>query len=173
MGLPFLSPLIPQVTDSNGNYFSQDTNGNLVDTLGRTPVLVSTSGNHIYYDVLTYGGGRARYTVTTESINYSTAFGQEDVNEATGSFTAIQTIQLPDGSSYSFGYDSGGYGELTSITLPTGGTIQYGYTNFLDSFQNQNRWIQTRTKDGGTTTFSPKTISNCSSSAGCQEQKSL
>lgn len=163
--------------DSNGNYFSTDANGNLVDTLGRTPVLVSTSGNQIYYDVLTYNGSRSRYTVTTETVNYSTAFAQEAVSEASGSFTAIQSIQLPDGSSYSFTYDSGtssgNYGELTSVTLPTGGVIQYSYTNFLDSFQNENRWVHTRVKDSGTTTFNPQTISNCSTSTGCQEKTTV
>lgn len=165
------------VSDTNGNYWSLDSNGNLVDTLGRTPVEVSTSGNHIYHDVLTVGGTRSRYTVTTETVNYNTAFGQEAVTDTSGSFTAIQSIQLPDGSAYSFTYDSGispgNYGELTSITLPTGGVIQYTYTNFLDSFQNENRWIHTRVRDGGTTTFAPITISNCSSSAGCQEKTTV
>jgi RHS repeat-associated protein len=164
----------PQLQDTNGNFMSADSNGNLVDTLGRTPVLVSTNGNLIYYDVLGPGGARLRYTVTTETISYSTAFNEYQVTEVSGSFTAIQSIQLPDGSSYTFNYDSGtspgNYGELTSVTLPTGGTIQYGYTNFMDSFQNQNRWVNIRVKDGGTTTFTPATISNCSSSQGCQEQ---
>jgi hypothetical protein len=64
----------PLIQDPNGNYLSQDTNGNLVDTLGRTPVLTTTSGNQIYYDVLGYGGTRARYTVTTETVYYNTAF---------------------------------------------------------------------------------------------------
>lgn len=164
----------PLIEDSNGNYLSADTSGNVIDSLGRTPVLITTSGNHIYYDVLASGGARARYTVTTETINYNTAFGQQAVNDVQGSFYAIQSIQLPDGSSYSFTYDSGtasgNYGELTGVTLPTGGTVQYTYANFLDSFQNQNRWIHTRVKDGGTTTLAPATISNCTSSSGCQEK---
>lgn len=167
----------PLLQDPNGNYMSSDSNGNLVDTLGVTPVITSTSGNQIYYDVLTFNGGRSRYTVTTETINYNTAFGQQAVGEVSGSFTAIQSIQLPDGNKYSFGYDSGtaagNYGELTSVTLPSGGVIQYTYTNFLDSFQNQNRWLHTMVKDGGTTTFTPSTITNCSSSAGCQEKNTV
>lgn len=164
----------PLIQDSNGNYFSQDASGNLVDTLNRTPVLTTTSGNQIFYDVLGYGGNRSRYTVTTETINYNTAFAQSAVADKSGSFTAIQSIGLPDGSSYSFTYDSGtaagNYGELTSVTLPTGGVIQYTYRTFQDSFQNRNRWLQTRVKDGGTTTLAPATISNCTSSAGCQEK---
>jgi RHS repeat-associated protein len=164
----------PEVYDSNGNYWSQDSNGNLIDTLGRTPVLVSQSGNQIYYDVLGFNGVRNRYTVTTETVSYNTSFGESAVTEASGSFTAIQSISLPDGSAYSFTYDSGtgagNYGELTSVTLPSGGVIQYTYTNFLDSFKNVNRWVQTRVKDGGTTKFTPSTISNCTSGNGCQEK---
>jgi hypothetical protein len=119
----------PQPTDSNGNYWSKDASGNLVDTLGRVPVITTTNGNQIYYDVLTVGGTRARYTVTTETINVNTYFQQSAVSEFSGTLTAIQSIQLPDGSSYSFAYDSGSlagvgyYGELASITLPTGSTV--------------------------------------------------
>jgi hypothetical protein len=164
----------PYLTDPNGNSFYSDAKGNLVDTLGRTPVLTSTSGNQIFYDVLIANGKTARYTVTTETVSYHTNFQESSVTEANASFTAIKSIELPDGSSYSFAYDAGttagNYGELTSVTLPTGGTIKYGYTTFFDSFKNQNRWINTRVKDGGTTTFTPKTISNCTGSAGCKEQ---
>jgi RHS repeat-associated protein len=171
---PSGNQVYPNPTDTNGNYFSADSNGNLVDTLGRTPVLTTTSGNNIYYDVLTFNGARSRYTVTTETINYNTQFLQTDVTELSGNFTAIQSIQLPDGTTYSFGYDSGTStdhnGELTSVTLPTGGTITYQYFNFLDSFQNVNSWVNSRAKDGGTTYYRPHTISNCTTTSGCQEQ---
>jgi YD repeat-containing protein len=172
----------PNVIDPNGNEFTQDSQGNLIDTLGRTPVKISTGTSktgqsQTYYDVLGYNGALNRYTVTYESISYNTSFGQLAVNEANGSFNSIQSILLPDNTSYLFSYDSGtskgNYGELTSVTLPTGGVINYTYTNFLDSFQNQNRWVNTRVKDGGTTTFTPATITNCSNSAGCQEQMTV
>ena len=161
------------VTDRNGNTWGTDASGNLTDTSGTVPVEVSTNGNSTYYDVLGVGGSRNRYTVTMETISFSTSFSETDVNEDTGSFQAIQSITLPDGSAYSFTYDSGTssghYGELTSMTLPTGGTIVYSWANFLDSFNNQNRWLQSVAKDGGTTTFTPSVVSKCSSSQGCQE----
>jgi RHS repeat-associated protein len=164
----------PTPTDTNGNFFSKDANGNLIDTLGRTPVLTSTNGNLIYYDVLGYNGAHQRYTVTTQTVSYHTSFGQSAVSEASGSFTAIQSIQLPDGSTYSFTYDSGtssgNYGELMSVKLPAGGTVSYTYSNFVDSFQNANRWVHSRTKDGALTGFQPTTISNCSGGSGCQEK---
>ena len=162
------------IQDRNGNYWARDSDGNLIDTIGRTPVKVSTNGNLIYYDVLGEGGVNERYTVTTQTVYYNTDFLQSGVTEASGSFTAIESVLLPDGSSYSFTYDSGTllghYGDLASVTLPAGGVIQYGYTKFFDSFGNANHWINTRVKDGGTTTFTPATISNCSSTNGCQEQ---
>ena len=115
--------------------------------------------------------------VTTETADYSTDFQQSAVSETSGSFTAIKSIELPDGSSYSFTYDSGTgsghYGELTSVTLPSGGVINYTWLNYKDSFQNENRWLQTRVKDGGTTTFQPQTISLCSGSSGCQEKTTV
>lgn len=169
----------PSTIDRNGNYYSTDSNGNLVDTIGRTPVLKTINGNQTYYDVLTSGGGRARYTVTTSTIPVQTGFGQQAVAEYIGNISVISSVGLPDGSSYTFNYDySGsanggspvGYGELTSVTLPTGGVVSYKYLNYLDSFKNFNRWLSSRTRDGGTTTYTPKVLSYCSSSSGCQEQ---
>lgn len=85
----------PMLQDANGNYYSEDANGNLIDTLGRTPVLVTTSGNQYYYDVLTYGGGtRARYTVTTEQINFDTNFGQQAVGVSVLGFPLANSRRL-------------------------------------------------------------------------------
>jgi RHS repeat-associated protein len=166
----------PVLTDRNGNYFSNDSNGNLIDTLGRTPVVVTPNGSQTFYDVLTVGGTTKRYTVTTETINVNTAFGQSGVNEYSGNLTAIQSITLPDGSSYTFNYDSGtssgNYGELQSITLPTGGTVSFAYDNYLDSYQNENRWLSSYTGGNGSYAFSPSVVTQCSgpSEVGCQEK---
>jgi RHS repeat-associated protein len=157
----------PQIQDTNGNYFSADGNGNLIDTQGNTPILVSTSGNQTYYDVLGTGGTRNRYTATWGTISFSTSFGQYGVAEASGSFSALTQLQLPDGSSYTFNYDS--YGELTSVTLPTGGIESFGYATISDAYNNSNRWVTSRVKDGGTTTITPIVESDCSDTVPCQE----
>lgn len=175
----------PQVIDRFGNYWSADSNGNLIDDLGRTPVIVTKNGNVTYYDVLApngpinNNGTRVRYTVTTAPVQIQTSFQQpldsggyvrEWPDGGNGLLYPVQNIQLPDGTSYSFTYDS--YGEMTSVTLPTGGTVQYGWTNYQDSYQNKNRWLTSRTVGSNpSTTFTQAVLSQCSSNGtGCQEQ---
>lgn len=164
----------PSVIDRNGNYFSTDSNGNLIDTLGRKPVVKSSSGNPIQYDVLTIGGATKRYTITTEPIYVNTTFGQSGANDYSGALTAIQSIQLPDGSTYQFSYDPV-FGEMTGITLPTGGAISFGWENYLDSYQNENRWLASYSGGMGNYSFSPKVITPCSgpTDTGCQEQMTV
>ena len=162
------------VTDRNGNYWSTDASGNLLDTNKQTPVLVSTSGNNTYYDVLGAAGSRLRYTVTYTTVAFNTSFNEPGVNESTGgSLSAIQSIGLPDGSSYSFTYNNGSYADLASMTLPTGGTVKLTYSMFYDSFKNMNRWVTGVQRDGATTTITPAVVSQCSTSAGCQETQTV
>ncbi|MGO4210714.1 hypothetical protein AB4043_07780 [Terriglobus sp. YAF25] len=166
----------PQVIDRFGNYWSSDANGNLIDDVGRTPVIVTKNGSVTYYDVLapngpiSNNGTRVRYTVTTSPVDIFTRFDQPAVSGWAGTFYPVQSIQLPDGSSYSFTYDS--YGEMKSVTLPTGGVIQYGWTNFQDSYNNMNRWLTSRTVGSDpATTFTPSVITQCASNGtGCQEK---
>src|SRR5579859_2990483 len=163
----------PNVKDVNGNFFSKDANGNVIDTLGRTPVTKTSNCNgnssQTCYNVLNSQGGRSTFTVTTESISVSTSFGVPGVTEYIGSLTVIQSIKLPDNSTYQFGYDS--YGEISSVTLPTGGAISYGYTNYQDSFGNKNRWVSSRISGGGTWSYTPAVISTCGSGqVGCQQK---
>ena len=169
--------MYPSYKDTNGNYFTADGNGNVIDTLNRTPVTKTVSGSTTYYDVLNSQGATSRYTVTTTTVNVNTSFGQSGVTEYSGSFTAIQTVSLPDGTSYSFSYDSGTtsgfYGELSSMTLRTGGQIQYGYTNFSDAYGNINRWLTTRIASG-TWTYTPQVLTTCSpGTTGCEQQVTL
>ncbi len=169
--------VFPSVKDTNGNFFTADGNGNTIDTLNRTPVTKTVNGSTTFYDVLNSQGATSRFTVTTGTVNVNTAFAQSGVTEYSGSFTAIQSIALPDGTSYSFGYDSGTtsgfYGLLTSMTLRTGGQVQYGYTNFSDAYGNSNRWLTSRTASG-TWSYTPQVLSTCApGTTGCQQQVTM
>lgn len=170
---------LPVMVDRNGNVSSFDSNYNFVDSLGRTPVIKTVNGNTTTYSVLVPGGQRANYVVTFTDVNWATFFGQSGVNEAYGTFPAVQSIQFPDGSTYSFTYDSGTtlghYGQLLSMTLPQGGTVQYGYTPYTDSYQNRNLWLTSSTLDGQTTTYTPSVISVCAAQTqvGCQEKVTM
>ena len=173
------SSLLGKVTDRNGNYWANDQyqNGNLIGTNGVKPVTATTSGNSTTYAVLGVNGVQQNYVVNYETVYFNTTFGQSGVQDVPGSFTAIQSIVLPDKSSYQFTYDSGTtaghYGEMTSMTLPTGGIITYGWYNFTDSFGNANRWLTGLGRDGGTTYFTPQAMTTCGSSGGCQQQVSV
>jgi len=148
--------------DSNGNFFTpQWQNGyeTFIDTLGRSPVTVSSSGSTITYNVLNSQGSTSPYTVTTESIPVHTAFGKSGVTEYSGNITVWQSIQLPDGTKYQFSYDSGStaghYGELTGVTLPTGGQLSYSYGDFTDASSNENSWLESWSDGTGTWTLTP------------------
>jgi RHS repeat-associated protein len=171
--------------DSNGNYFTVDSNANLIDTLGRTPVTTSVNGNVITYGVLNSQGTRSTYTATVETINYHSDFASvgSSHTDGAGSANVIQSIALPDGSSYSFGYDSGTtsghYGQLTSMTIPTGAHITYSYANFVDSEfdvlgKHVTRGISSRTSPDGTWTYTPAVITACTSFlGGCTQQMTV
>ena len=95
-GTAFCQAQTNVVTDRNGNSWNTDANGNLIDTSGQTPVVVSSSGSQTFYDVLVAGGSRQRYTVTMVSVPYTTDFKQSDVEDINGSCNARQNIPLPD-----------------------------------------------------------------------------
>lgn len=59
----------PTSKDTNGNFFTVDGNGNVVDTLNRTPVTKTVVGNQTHYDVLNSQGTTSRFTVTTATID--------------------------------------------------------------------------------------------------------
>jgi RHS repeat-associated protein len=166
----------PAVKDTNGNFFSTDANGNVIDTLGRKPVTVTTNcnsnPNQICYDVLNSQGTSSRYTITTQSISVKSSFGQSGFTEYTGSITVVQSILLPDSTTYQFSYDSGTtaghYGTLTGITLPTGGPISYGYTTYLDSQGSKYRWVSSRSSGGGNWSYTPAIVTSCA--LGCQQK---
>ncbi len=166
--------VFPTVKDTNGNFYSTDGNGNVMDTLGRTPVTITNGTNQILYDVLNSQNHTSEFTVNTTSVAVKTAFGQSGVTECTTSctLTVVSSISLPDLTSYSFKYDcdsgtnsacgsasghSSYYGVLTSMTLPTGATITYTHANFKDASNNQYLWLTSRASGGGTWNYTPQT----------------
>jgi RHS repeat-associated protein len=163
------------VVDPNGNYFvaNEVSNGNITDTLGRTPVLgvLATNFNNDFYVYNSANGGSNFYALTTV-INVSTAFGVSGVQEYSGTLNTLKSITLPDTSSYQFGYDS--YGELNSITLPTKGVVTIGYANFTDATGGTNRWATSKTSGGGQWTYTPSVITTCSGGqVGCQQKTTV
>lgn len=168
----------PTVQDTNGNYFTTDANGNIVDTVGRTPLKVTNNADGtITYAVLNPSGGYSNYTLTKQPMNVSTSFGQSGVTESTTAITGVQKLTLPDNTSYSFTYDSGltpgYYGELATVTLPTGVVINYNYTTFADGYGMRNRWISGRSVSAitGSWTYTPQVLTICpQGSTGCTQK---
>ncbi len=158
----------PTYKDPDGNYYQKDANGNITaDTLGRQPVIVTNpcGTNQICYDFLnSQGSARSRVILKTTSIPVHTNFLQQYVTEYSGNLTVLQSITLPDNTTYQFTYDSGStaghYGEITGITLPTNGTVSYGYTVYQDALSNKNRWVSQRTSGGHVWTYSLTGVSS-------------
>ena len=123
------------LTDTNGNYISNNGNGTFTDTLGKTVLTISGSGTPSSPKVFAYStpSGTAQVTVTYTSYTVRTNFGcaSTDYNLPQD---LPSTITLADGSVYTLGYEATpGYsgdvtGRLASITLPQGGVITYQYT---------------------------------------------
>jgi RHS repeat-associated protein len=167
--------------DTNGNFFTQASGQvfhDVIDTLGRTPVVTTFSGSQTFLDYLCEqgcnpaNGDRARVILNTESIPYATHFNYLQqgtlVGEYSGSSSALASIVFPDGSSYQFQYDS--YGQITGITLPTGGQISYTYDNFSDFTGYVNRWVTSRTVDGNKWNFTIVPFVSSCTAMPCPQQ---
>jgi RHS repeat-associated protein len=151
--------------DRNGNYLScvnpePSTCVMAADTLGRNPISVTSGGVNSngetveYLNVITTAGAKAQYTITYEPITLKTDFGINGISEFSGSVTTIASIGLPDGTSYSFSYENGTYGELTGITLPHGGVVDLSYTSNSSSGTTlPARWLSSHTGSNGATSF--------------------
>lgn len=135
-------------TDANGNEITANSSGQTFDTLSSTtPVLtVAGAGTPSSPTTITYtapSGSSAKYTVNYTQYTVRTNFGVSDINEyGPLSNALVSSIQLSDGSVYTFAYEptpgsctplSGtfsGYcitGRIVAVTLPAGGTISYSY----------------------------------------------
>jgi RHS repeat-associated protein len=169
--------------DSNGNYLYSN-NAVETDTLGRamgttlaSPYSVSVPTTVPVFNSQDTTTGTSSYTINTATIPVQTNFNQTGIVDCTSSCTAevIQSIVLPDNSTYAFTYDcdkatgtvcssqsnqTAYYGTLTSMTLPTGQTITYGYTNFKDAAGNMNHWLSSKTTGTAVWLYSPSVTAN-------------
>jgi RHS repeat-associated protein len=146
------------IEDRNGNTvtISQGSGGSITetDTVGRSAV--STSAPVGQNGTVSISGLSNAYTVTWETIPAAYGSQNEQITEGyndgcywagdgnTGSTSVIESIKLPNGTYYNFGYDS--YGLLSQISYPTGAVVTYtwntlssptGMIAFPDNLGNQ------------------------------------
>lgn len=127
--------------DTNGNEITLNSNGQFFDTLSSTTPVLTVAGSGTPSSPFTFKYTNPNGTTSTYTMNYlqytvQTAFGVSGVNEyGPLSNALVSSIQLADGSSYSFTYEAGPSsctpcvtGRIKQVTLPTGGTITYTYT---------------------------------------------
>jgi len=113
-------------------------------------------------------GSSWTFTISNQTYGY---YANANFCNASWGITALQSIVLPNGTSWKFLYDVGSpytdpyygqdatfytesYGTVKEIFLPTGGTIDYSYANrysaLLDELANVNaRIVTSRTEDDG------------------------
>lgn len=138
-------------TDRNGNQILVNGSGQFFDTLsGTTPVLlVSGAGTPTVPITFQYTAPSAPASYRMNFTNYTVAtnFGASTIKEykSAAAVPLVSSITLPDGSQYSFSYESTPStpvsgactpyagttcvtGRVTSVILPTGGTISYSYS---------------------------------------------
>ena len=169
-------------TDPNGNQYSYTYTYSpsydlkLADTLNRKIVEVTgSSGGPYTYAVSNDQGGTSNYVVKLATINVDTNFGQSGVTENSGTIQAISEIDLPDGSKYQFGYDSGTtsghYGLLTSMILRTGSQISYSWVLQHDASGLPYTWISSRTTPDGVWNYGFNVLNTCTSGqVNCEQQ---
>ena len=165
--------------DPNGNMITLSS-GTFTDSLGRqitSPPNPSSSSNTDTSgcpqppQVLLPVDHAVQWSVpgpNGNTVNYKFCYAKVAINippgsptseypGVSGSNTKLQSILLPNGQTWSFGYNDPGdgstyngspvnYGTLTQVTLPTGGTISYSYVSVgsLVGCQNGGRWVATR-----------------------------
>src|SRR5258708_1629416 len=103
-------------TTNGNNFFGQFAQSPLTQDGAYCPT-------HVYAKAS--DGSNQTYTINCQ--NYSISSGTSTTTELWPS-----SLVLPDGTHYSFSYDTGTSGThlggLTGVTLPTGGQLQFGYT---------------------------------------------
>jgi RHS repeat-associated protein len=158
--------------DPDGNEISL-ASGSYTDTVGRsipifpTPTTTFTNqqaavckGSLPVYELSIWqvpgvNGGTQTYTFCYAQVPYLVPNPNQSPYTQSGNLVELQSVALPNGLSWVFGYDatngtSTAYGDLTSITFPTGGTISYTYQSIQSTASptdHTTRWVATRTEN--------------------------
>ena len=156
------------------NFAIQDANGNKIDFNASNNQFTDTTGNL----VLTISGtnpitytytsptGSVHSTVNYTNYNIKTNFACSGIAEytSTGTVALVSSVVQPDGTSYSFTYETtpnkAGYytGRIASVKLPTGGTITYQY-NGLSCQDGSTAGITRILNPGGTWSYTHGQVS--------------
>jgi len=117
--------------DDNGNQITLNpTNGQITDTLGQVALTIAGT-NPMTFAYTPPSGTPVNYGMTYGIFNVKTHFGCSVADTTINNVSLVTSISLPDGTSYSFTYETTqGFstyktGRLASVKLPTGGTITY------------------------------------------------
>lgn len=172
------------VTDANGNKITA-LNGTYTDTLGTQVLVVSGNGtptSPVTYQYTGPGGTSPKVTAQYTSYTVATHFGFSTIHEyAPKANSLVSSIELPDGSAYSFTYEQtpaaaacmplpntfSTYcitGRIASVTLPTGGVVTYVYsggTNGTGIFADGSTATLTRILSNSTTCTVNSTTAPC------------
>ncbi len=159
------------VTDHNGNQETVNASGQFFDTLSSTAPVLTVAGSGTASSPLTFtytapSNATAAYTVNYTQYTVQTAFGVPSVSEyGPLANPLVSSIQLPDGSKYTFTYEAGPSscvlqsgttscitGRIKTVTLPTGGTMTYTYSGGAHGIESDGSTaILTRTLSATTT----------------------
>src|SRR5882672_9033312 len=134
-------------TDANGNQKSEYPGG--PDTLGRVIVTQQNGNNQVSYTYYDSSGTAQTYTVNYASISLSTHFNITVpsyglIIENAETRQKVTSIVLPNGKSYSFQYETNGYGGISRIDFPTGAFVTYVWDTWADA-QRSYRYVTSRT----------------------------
>jgi RHS repeat-associated protein len=148
------------VVDANGNEINYSQTAGWTDTMGRTiplPVSVSTSicpqtplvpaSAYTWNLPGVSGGGTYSLTFCYVNVAVTEEFDNQIMHV---SLPELQTVLLPNGTSWTFHYTTDGNGDLSQITFPTGGTLSYTWARVgspvcSPHYYDNGRAILTRT----------------------------
>ncbi len=144
----YLSGIKKIIEDTNGNKMTQDMSGNWTDSLGRyIPAFTTTNtsgcptgtASATAANLPTVNGGTINLKACFKNFSVSIAFPN---GSGAGNPLLMTAVLLPDGTKWSFNYDS--TGSLSTITLPTGGTISYTYGTYQFQAPDYSRAVTSR-----------------------------